>query len=119
MFFVVFKDRRKQHRWHLKAGNGRIIAKSAQPHDTEGKAIDAAIDAANDRMTSYANFDFYKDKKGEWRWRCVQFSNGKGADKILADSAESYTRKANAQRMVTKVANALAIASGAVDIRSE
>ena len=33
--------------------------------------------------------EFYKDRKGEWRWR-AKARNGK----ILADSAEGYKRRA-------------------------
>lgn len=36
---------------------------------------------------------FYQDRKGDWRWR-VKARNGK----IVADSAEGYSRKAGARR---------------------
>lgn len=37
--------------------------------------------------------EYYKDKRGEWRWR-LRHRNGN----ILADSAEGYTRRASAVR---------------------
>lgn len=37
--------------------------------------------------------EIYKDRKQQWRWRLVS-SNGR----IMADSAESYTRKDDAMR---------------------
>lgn len=42
--------------------------------------------------------EFYKDKRGEWRWRVVA-KNGR----ILAISSESYKRKHNAVIAYNKV----------------
>ena len=36
--------------------------------------------------------EYYKDKKGEWRWRLIA-TNGK----IVAESGESYKRRNNAK----------------------
>lgn len=43
-------------------------------------------------------FETYQDKAGEWRWR-LRAANGL----IVADSAESYAKKANALRAATAV----------------
>lgn len=43
-------------------------------------------------------FEVYKDRAGGWRWRIVA-SNGR----IVADSAEAYTRKADAVRASLRV----------------
>jgi uncharacterized protein YegP (UPF0339 family) len=42
-----------------------------------------------------ARFQVYQDRAGEWRWR-LRAANGQ----IVADSAEGYTRKHDAERAV-------------------
>ncbi|GGD45627.1 YegP family protein [Pseudoxanthomonas indica] len=52
-------------------------------------------------------FALYKDRTGEWRWR-LHAANGK----IIADSAEAYTTKANCihgARLVASVATGAGI----------
>ena len=48
-----------------------------------------------------AYIEIYKDKAGGWRWRIVS-PNGR----IIADSAESYTRRWSAQRAADRVLGA-------------
>lgn len=48
---------------------------------------------------------FFQDRRGEWRWR-VKSRNGR----IVADSAESYTRKLSAERGFKVAQAAFAIA---------
>ena len=113
MFFEIFQDRKKNSRWRLKAGNGRLIAHSQRPHASAASAK-SAIEEADKLFCATPNFDIYSDKNGEWRWRCVKFSEtNRGADVIVADSAESYTRKSNARRMIEK------ICAASIVIRSE
>lgn len=45
-------------------------------------------------------FEVYKDRRGEWRWRLVA-ENGR----IVADSAEGYTRPEDAERSVNAIKN--------------
>lgn len=45
-----------------------------------------------------AKFELYKDKKGEFRWR-LRHEHGD----IIADSAEGYTSKANAENGIRSV----------------
>jgi len=45
--------------------------------------------------------NFYVDKAGKWRWRLLA-SNGR----IVADSGQGYTTKANAVRMITRIVQA-------------
>jgi uncharacterized protein len=46
------------------------------------------------------NFELYKDKKGEFRWR-LRHSNGN----ILATSSEGYKAKASAAKCIENVKN--------------
>jgi uncharacterized protein YegP (UPF0339 family) len=48
-------------------------------------------------------FEIYKDKDDEYRWR-LQDSN----NKIIADSAEGYTRKESVERAIPNVKDAVA-----------
>jgi uncharacterized protein YegP (UPF0339 family) len=50
-------------------------------------------------------FEIYQDHKLEYRWRLLA-PNGK----ITADSAEGYTRKADAKRAVRKVRLGISLA---------
>jgi uncharacterized protein YegP (UPF0339 family) len=45
-----------------------------------------------------ATFKLYKDKSGEYRWRLVH-QNGQ----IIADSAEGYSSKSNAENGIQSV----------------
>lgn len=46
------------------------------------------------------NFEVYKDKKNEWRWR-LRTGNGK----IVATSGESYKNKADCLHMINRIKN--------------
>ena len=46
--------------------------------------------------------EYYRDKKREWRWR-IKADNGK----ILADSAEGYTRRVSCIAAVDNIVRAI------------
>lgn len=50
-------------------------------------------------MTGKLKIQFYKDRKGEWRWRI------KSGAKVLADSGEGYKRLASAVKGLNRVAH--------------
>lgn len=52
-------------------------------------------------QTRLVYFTIYKDRKGEWRWRA------KRGGRIVAESGEGYTRKADARRACDQLATAL------------
>ena len=53
-------------------------------------------------MRSPGKVEFYKDASGQWRWRVIA-SNGR----ILADSAEGYSRRRGAERGLVAVMSIL------------
>jgi uncharacterized protein YegP (UPF0339 family) len=56
------------------------------------------------KATPVTTYYYYKDRQGEWRWR-LQAANGR----IIAESADGYTRKADCLdgiTLVKKAANA-------------
>ena len=50
-----------------------------------------------------ARLERYSDKSGQWRWRLVA-ANGR----IVADSAEAYTRKRDLERAISAMVAAVA-----------
>lgn len=56
-------------------------------------------------MSRRARFDVYQDTAGQWRWRLLAL-NGR----IVADSAEGYTRMRDAERAVLGALKATASA---------
>ena len=51
-------------------------------------------------MVHKMKFEYYKDKKGEWRWR-LKAKNGA----IIADSGEGYVRKEDCLKGLMLVKN--------------
>ncbi len=41
--FVIYRDKSGGWRWRLKAGNGRIVADSAESYRRRGSCLDAAL----------------------------------------------------------------------------
>ena len=54
-------------------------------------------------MPPQPEFEIYEDDKGEFRWRLQDTNN-----KIIADSAEGYTRKDSALNAIPNVKDAVA-----------
>jgi uncharacterized protein YegP (UPF0339 family) len=54
-------------------------------------------------MPPQPEFEIYKDDQGEFRWRLQDTNN-----KIIADSAEGYTRKESVERAIPNVKDAVA-----------
>jgi uncharacterized protein YegP (UPF0339 family) len=69
--FVVFQDKKKQWRWHLKAGNGRIIAQG-EAHSRKAdaqRAINAVRKAVHSIFPAWAIRRVYvntADLKEKW-----------------------------------------------------
>lgn len=43
----LYKDRKGEHRWRMRAGNGQIVADSAEGYTTAKKAEEAALRLLN------------------------------------------------------------------------
>lgn len=56
-------------------------------------------------------FHIYKDSAGGWRWRLVADNN-----RIVADSAESYTRRVDVKRAIRAVIDGVIHAKVAMGI---
>lgn len=75
-----------------------------EPADEEESAMEADADRPIDEIVgiedaaSKAQFELYRDRANEWRWRLVH-DNGN----IIADSGEGYDRKATARNGLESV----------------
>lgn len=56
-------------------------------------------------------FDYYQDRKKEWRWRLIA-SNGR----IVAESGEGYKHKGSCTRMASRIVHIIRSGSGVVVI---
>lgn len=114
--FNHYQDAANKWRWNLKDGNYKIVADSGQSFaersDSEKEAKlfqtlgpDAPVRSAEDdpKRSSNPEWEYYKDKAGEWRWRFL--ING---GEIIADSSEGYDSESNVKRAIINVKNLLA-----------
>lgn len=104
--FETFADRAAEHRWRLRASNGRIVGDCAEgyaSHRNVLRAINALFDAITAALLgdTRACFEIYTDKAGDHRWR-LRAANGR----IVADSAEGYASKRNVKRAISTFCDA-------------
>ena len=107
-YFRIFKDKKDQYRWTLRATNGEPIATPGESFTRKASA-EANIELVqrlapkapiHDRTKPDTDghhgkggtpeFEVYSDKAGEYRWRLQS-----GNNKIIAISSEGYKEKAS------------------------
>ena len=91
--FEIYKGKKEDFRWRLKAGNGAVLA-------TGGQGYKAKADCKNgvERIRKDAEklkFEVYQDNKGEHRWR-VLATNGQ----TIGSSSEGYKSKADCEKAI-------------------
>lgn len=118
--FELYRDKSDKYRWRLRHRNGQIIASSGENFERRNGAqngiqsvrrnsFGATLlekEAAEVEETtsepvepeSRADFEIYRDKKDQWRWR-LQHDNGN----IIADGGQGYGSKSNVRRAVRSV----------------
>ncbi|MBX0291695.1 DUF1508 domain-containing protein [Hymenobacter sp. HSC-4F20] len=113
--FNYYQDAKNEWRWNLKDGNHEIVADSGEgyrdktdcqkgaelfkalgPEAPERKVVEP------DTSGQGPEWEYYSDRKAEWRWRFQARNN-----KILADSAEGYESEQNVKRSITNVKDLL------------
>lgn len=99
--FELYKDKRGEFRWRLKAGNGSILATAGESFVAKADAVESITrikkHAASDKLT----FEVYLDKASESRWR-LKSTNGQ----IVASSSESYVAKADCTKAINLIKEA-------------
>jgi len=91
--FEIYEDKAKEHRWRLKAANGKILATAGQGYAAKAGAKTAVENLIKD-IGKY-NFEVYEDKGKEFRWR-LKASNGQ----TVAASSEGYDARAGAEAAI-------------------
>jgi uncharacterized protein YegP (UPF0339 family) len=91
--FEIYEDRAKEHRWRLKAANGKILATAGQGYTAKSTAK-TAVDHLVKDIGKYT-FEVYEDRGGEFRWR-LKASNGQ----IVAAASEGYTARAGCEHAI-------------------
>ncbi|WP_380284572.1 YegP family protein [Hymenobacter rubripertinctus] len=115
--FNFFQDSAKEWRWNLKDGNHKIVADSAEGYHHKADCEKGAalfttlgVEAPERQVTNPAGtdsgpgaeYEYFVDKAGEWRWHFQAQNN-----KIIADSAEGYVSEHNVKRAITNVRSLL------------
>lgn len=94
----IYQDKKEEWRWRRTAANGRIVGKSSEGYKNRADVEkNAERYGYNGKYKPDGDWEFYQDKKSEWRWRhTVAQSN------IIGASSEGYAAKkdaiANAER---------------------
>ncbi len=101
--FQTFKDKAGEYRWRLRATNKRIIADSAEGYKKMSSCRHGIALVKQAAPSPRIKFQFFRDKRREYRWR-LRAANYK----IVADSAEGYKKKQDAERGVALVMQAAA-----------
>jgi uncharacterized protein YegP (UPF0339 family) len=109
--FNYYQDTANEWRWRLNDGNGKIVADSGEGYkdrkDCEkGAALFTTLgpSAPEHKVSESANsghgpeWEYYEDRKSEWRWRFQAKNN-----QILADGSEGYDSEQNVKRAIQNV----------------
>lgn len=97
----VYKDKRGEYRWRRTAPNGNIVGRATEGYKGKKSAVDNAerhgMDGNPRGLGKDDTWEFYKDKRGEHRWRRTAPNK-----EITGASSEGYKGKsdceANARR---------------------
>lgn len=84
-----YQDSKGEWRWRKTAVNGNITGAASESYKSKADAVRNAEHYGYDGKFSPAGkWEFYQDKKGEWRWRHLAV-NGK----VVGRSTEGYKAK--------------------------
>ncbi len=93
--FEIYKGKKEDFRWRLKAANGAVLATGGQGYRAKADAKNGIASVQKAAASPKANFELYEDKNKEHRWR-LKASNGQ----VIASSSEAYKAKADAEKAV-------------------
>ena len=96
--FEIYKGKKEDYRWRLKAGNGAVLATGGQGYKAKADAKKGIASVQKAAGSPKANFELYEDAKKEHRWR-LKAANGQ----VIASSSEGYKDKADATKAVDSV----------------
>ena len=88
-----YQDKKGEWRWRRKASNGEIVGAATEGYVAKSSCVANAhrhgYEGRND-LGSNDKWEFYQDKKEEWRWRRTA-TNGE----IVGAATEGYRAKAS------------------------
>jgi uncharacterized protein len=99
--FEIYEDAAKEHRWRLKAANGKTLATAGQGYQAKAGAKDAVQRLI--KNVDKHKFEVYQDKAQQFRWR-LKAANGQ----TVAASSEGYTARPDAEAAVDLVKKGVA-----------
>lgn len=86
-----YKDKKGEHRWRRRSSNGKIVGAATESYTSRGSCQANAerhgYNSNPKKLGRDDSWEFYKDKRGEHRWRRRAASN----KKIVGASSESYS----------------------------
>lgn len=89
----LYEDKKGEWRWRRTATNGNIVGAATEGYKNKADAVkNAEHYGYNGKYNPAGSWEFYEDKKGEWRWRHTAAVNGN----IIGASSEGYKAKADA-----------------------
>lgn len=94
----LYQDKRGEWRWRRTAANGNIVGAATEGYVNKSDCEkNAEKYGYNGKFDPAGKWEFYQDKKDEWRWRHTAVNGN-----ILGAACEGYTAKsdcvANAKR---------------------
>jgi uncharacterized protein YegP (UPF0339 family) len=98
MKFEIYKGKKEEFRWRLKAANGAVLATGGQGYKAKADAKNGIASVQKAAGDAKANFEFYEDKQQEHRWR-LKAANGQ----TIASASEGYKAKADAEKALESV----------------
>ena len=87
-----YKDKKGEWRWRKTAVNGNIVGAASEGYKNEADCRkNAEHYGYNGKFNPAGKWEFYTDKKGEYRWRHTAVNGN-----IIGKSTEGYKAKADA-----------------------
>ncbi len=84
-----YEDKKGEWRWRRKATNGNIVGAATEGYKAKSDAVkNAEHYGYNGKFNNAGTWEFYEDKKGEWRWRHTAANRN-----IIGASSEGYKGK--------------------------
>ena len=90
-----YEDKKGEWRWRLTASNGEIVGAATEGYKAKADAVkNAEHYGYNGKYNAAGAWEFYEDKRGEWRWRHKAANTGI----IIGASTEGYKARADAAK---------------------
>lgn len=87
----IYEDKKGEWRWRRTASNGNIVGASSEGYKAKADCVtNAEKYGYNGKYNPAGSWDFYEDKKGEWRWRHTAVNGN-----IIGAASEGYKGKAD------------------------